>query len=65
MARFLSHAPWPPSPAERFFTIFDANRPSRTEQLFRADDKMQMRQGHARVSVSSIPKNAAKSFVNQ
>jgi hypothetical protein len=41
MARFLSHTPAAPPAAERFVTDV-ANRPARTEQLFRVDDKVQM-----------------------
>jgi hypothetical protein len=43
MARFLSHTPPARPAAERFVTDIVANRPARTEQLFRRDDKMQMR----------------------
>ncbi|MET4602941.1 hypothetical protein ABIB90_002418 [Bradyrhizobium sp. JR4.1] len=41
MARFLSHTPAARPAAERFVTDV-ANRPARTEQLFRGDDKVQM-----------------------
>jgi len=41
MARFLSHTPAARPAAERFVTDI-ANRPARTEQLFRVDDKVQM-----------------------
>jgi hypothetical protein len=41
MARFLSHTPVARPAAERFVTDI-ANRPARTEQLFRVDDKVQM-----------------------
>jgi hypothetical protein len=41
MARFLSHTPAARPAAERFVTDV-ANRPARTEQLFRVDDKVQM-----------------------
>jgi hypothetical protein len=41
MARFLSHTPAARPAAERFVTDA-ANRPARTEQLFKLDDKVQM-----------------------
>jgi hypothetical protein len=41
MARFLSHTPAARPAAERFVADV-ANRPARTEQLFRVDDKVQM-----------------------
>jgi hypothetical protein len=44
MARFLSHTLAARHAAERLVTDFAANRPARTEQLFRGDDKMQMRE---------------------
>jgi hypothetical protein len=44
MARFLSHHACRTPVAERFVTEFAANRPARTEQLFRRDDNKQMRE---------------------
>jgi hypothetical protein len=41
MARFLSHTRAARPAAERFVTDA-ANRPARTEQLFKVDDKVQM-----------------------
>ena len=47
MARFLSHTPAARPAAERFVADI-ANRPARTEQLFRVDDKVQMQKRHAK-----------------
>src|SRR3954454_22664079 len=62
MARFLSHTPAARPAAERFVTDV-ANRPARTEQLFRVDDKVQMheasRQKKARAQTA---KNLANCF---
>jgi hypothetical protein len=43
MARFLSHTPATRPAAERFVTQKMQKSPAKTEQLFRMNDKMQMR----------------------
>jgi hypothetical protein len=51
--------------AERFVTAKDANRPARTEQLFRVDDKMQMRGASRRTDGSAMPDGAVMKFASR
>jgi hypothetical protein len=62
MARFLSHTPAARPAAERFVTDA-ANRPARTEQLFRVDDKVQMHEASREKSENlKTAKNVANRF---